>query len=286
MNAGSSRNIRRTRKIVNHRIDKRLNTLIMARTTHNKRNKCTVYSTFSDCSLKLLNRNFLSIKIKFGKFIITGCNLINKFFAPGYCICHTAFVDVAFNNRFSLVIGIPAQFFHAQKVNHPLERLSFTDRNLKCKTFNAEFFLNVFHRTEKVCADSIHFIHKTKARNFKFVCLLPDSFRLRLNAVNRADNGNRAVKDTEGTLDFRSKINVPRCVDYIYLIVFPIGSRSSTANRNSAFLLLRHPVHSCLTVINLAYLMYFFCIIQNPLCRRCFSGINMSHNSDVPHFFK
>ena len=146
--------------------------------------------------------------------------------------------------------------------------------------------MHVLHRTEKVRADTIHFIHKTQSRYFKSVRLTPHRFRLRLHAVDRTDDGNRTVKHTQRALDFGGKIDMPRRIDDIDLKAAPFGRRRRTRNRNAARLFLRQKIHRCLSVVDFADFVNFLRIIEDALRRRRFSRVDVRHDSDIAYFIQ
>ena len=67
------------------------------------------------------------------------------------------------------------------------------------------------------------FIYKTKPRHVILVHLAPHGFGLRLDASDRANNGNHSVEYAQRTFDFRRKIDVARRIDNINLPVAPIN---------------------------------------------------------------
>ena len=181
---------------------------------------------------------------------------------------------------------MPADFFHIKKVNYTFKVLTFADWNLQSQSFNSKFFSNICHWTKEVCANAVHLVHKAETWNSKLICLLPYSFCLWLNSINGTNYCNRAVEYAQRTLYFGSKVYVARSINNIYLMVFPVSCCGSRTDCNSALLLLSHPVHCSLAVINFANLMNFTCIIENTFCCCGFSSINMRHDSDVSHFFQ
>jgi len=134
-------------------------------------------------------------------------------------------------------------FFHVEQIYDAVKISARSDRNFKCNRCAFEFFLHVFHCSVEVCANSIHFVYKTNARNFEFIRLLPDRLRLRLNPPHCANYRHRAVKHTKAALNFRSKVNMARRVDDVDLISAPVSGDCRRCDGNAALLLLLHEVH-------------------------------------------
>jgi hypothetical protein len=70
-------------------------------------------------------------------------------------------------------------------------------------------------------------------------------------------------------------------VYYLDAMVLPEAGRRGRRDRDTALLLLHHPVHGRSTVMNLADLVRLACIEQDSLGRRGLAGIDMSHDPDV-----
>ena len=117
------------------------------------------------------------------------------------------------------------------------------------------------------------------------VRLAPHGFGLRLDASDRANNGNRSVEYAQRTFDFRRKIDVAGRVDNINLPVAPIGGGRGALNRNAALLLLRHPVHGSRTVVYFAYTVNFSRIVKDAFGCGGFSRVDMGDNADIPYIF-
>ncbi len=114
-----------------------------------------------------------------------------------------------------------------------------------------------------------------------FIGLAPDRFRLRLNATDRAEYGNRAVEHTQGTLNFDGEVHVAGRIDNIHPMIAPEAGRCRRRNRNTALLLLDHPVHRGSTVVHFTDLIVDTGVIQYALRSGGFAGIDVSHDADV-----
>ena len=129
----------------------------------------------------------------------------------------------------------------------------------------AEFLAHLGHYTVKIRASAIHFVNEGNAGHTVFGGLPPHRFRLRLNAGDAAENGDRAVEHAHGTLHLGGEIHVAGGVDNVDAMsdAFPqlIGAvgllRPKTrggraGNRDTAFALLFHPVGDGVAVVHLS----------------------------------
>ena len=69
-------------------------------------------------------------------------------------------------------------------------------------------------------------------------------------------------------------------MDFISL---PLTGGYRRSDCNTAFLLIRHPVHNCFTVMDFTYLMGATGIVKDPFCYGGFAGINMGDDADIAY---
>ena len=127
---------------------------------------------------------------------------------------------------------------------------------------------------KEVRADFVHFVDKNHTWNFVAVSLTPNSFSLWLDTSVGVKNTNRAIENSQGTLNFNCEVNVAWCVDDVHAVLCRVrrcavfcalpergcrGGRDS----NSALLLLLHVVHGCSAIVNFTDVMLFARVEQN-----------------------
>ena len=85
---------------------------------------------------------------------------------------------------------------------------------------------------------------------------------------------------------------MPGRIDNVYTVLgkllphtSPKTGCSSRSNRDAAFLLLLHPVHYGSAVVDLSDFVRNTRVVKNPLGRRRFTGINVSHDANIPITF-
>jgi hypothetical protein len=133
----------------------------------------------------------------------------------------------------------------------------------------------------EVRAELVHLVDEADAGDVVLVGLTPYGLGLRLDAFLAVEDGDGAVKDTQGALDLDGEVHVSGRVDDVDLVVVPEGRRRGRRDRDAALLLLLHPVHRGCTVVNLTDLVRDACVEQDPLGRRRLAGIDVSHDADV-----
>ena len=69
-------------------------------------------------------------------------------------------------------------------------------------------------------------------------------------------------------------------------ITVPETGRRCRGDRDAALLLLLHPVHGGGAVMHFADLVRDTGVVENPLCCRRLSGVNVSHDSDISCIFE
>ena len=104
--------------------------------------------------------------------------------------------------------------------------------------------MNRIKRFVEVTTSLVNFVNKTDTRDAVFSSLAPNCFRLSLNTHLTIKDHNRAIEDTERTLNFSCEVDVTRGIDNVNLVALPIGSHGSGGNSNTTFLFLLHPVSS------------------------------------------
>ena len=117
-------------------------------------------------------------------------------------------------------------------------------------------------------------------------CLTPNRFRLRFYAAFSRENSNRTVKYTQRTFNFYREVNVPRSINDVDTISFPVGRRSSRRDSDTTFLFLGHPVHGSSAIMNFADFMNTAGVEKDTFCCRGFTGIDVSHDTNISRFFQ
>ena len=287
-------NINRSGHIFNDSVQKKLNTFVSVRCTAKHRNDFIVDCSFSKSKFKLVNCERIGVfKVFFHNSFICFGNSLNHFSSVLFCFFEHIGRNILLAVLFTHFVIVDFSF-HSHKVNDTFESILGTDRKLNRNTVCVQTFVHHIFYVVEVGAHNVHFVNVNHSRNVVVVSLAPNGFRLRFNTALSAHNGNRTVEYTERTLNFNSKVNVSRCVDDVNSVLYsfkrtcfrrPEASCSRGSNGYSSFLLLCHPVHSSRTVVCFTDFVVNTGVIQDTFCCSCFTGVNVSHYTDISCIF-
>ena len=167
----------------------------------------------------------------------------------------------------------------------PLKFELGADRQLDADRPAADLGVDFFDAAEEVGADLVHLVNEHDTRHAILVGLTPYGFRLRLDALVAVEHAYRAVEHAQGSLDFDGEVDVAGRIDDVEALVLPERRCCGGRNRDSALLLLFHPVHRRGAVVDFADLMGLAGIIEDALGRRRLSGIDVSHDAEITIIF-
>src|ERR1700687_6374155 len=113
-------------------------------------------------------------------------------------------------------IVVPENRFHRDQIDHAAEVLFAADGKLDGDGVCPQALADHFHAAEEVSADAVHLIDEGDTRHPVLVGLTPHSFRLRLNATDRAEHGDGAIENAERAFHLDREVNVTGGIDAIY----------------------------------------------------------------------
>src|SRR5690606_1246142 len=186
----------------------------------------------------------------------------------------------------SLIFLVPDNTPVVDQVDNAPEIIFCTDRQLQGYSVAAKPLLHLLAHVEKIGSGAVHLVDKTDTRNLVIVGQSPVGFRLRLNAVDGAEQKYQPVKHTQRPVYLYGKVDVTRCIDDIYMVfvsaIVPEHGRGRGSNGDTPLLLLRHPVHGRSAIVHFAYLVADTSIIQDALRSRGLSRVNMGSDTNIP----
>ena len=144
-------------------------------------------------------------------------------------------------------------------------------------------FMNRIKRFIKITTNLINLINETNPRNTILGSLTPNGFGLSFNAHLTIKYYDCTIKHTERTFYFSREVDVPRGINDVNLMIFPINRDSCRSNRNTTFLFLLHPVSFSTTSAAL-YKVNFVLksgTIKNRFGGSSFTGVDMCDNANV-----
>ncbi len=274
------RDIRRGGHIIDNGVQKLLHALIPVRRTTGNRNHAVGKCGFANTIFDFLLGQLLPVQVFFKKSVILLCNMLDQrgvvFLGQLLHVIRNLFAADVLPELVVIDVGL-----HLHQVDQSLVSVFFADGELNRHCIAFQTIFHHLDHMEEISPHDVHFIDIGHAGNVIFLRLAPNGLGLRFNAALSAENGYGAVEHTKGAFHLDRKVNVAGSVNDVDSVTLPKAGGSSRGDRDSSFLLLRHPVHRCSAIMNFANFMVNSCIIQNTFCGSCFTGINMCHNADI-----
>ncbi len=134
---------------------------------------------------------------------------------------------------------------------------------------------------EEVRTYPVILVDESDAGDVVIVRLAPHRLRLWLYAGYGIENCNCAVKNTQRSFDLSGEVDMTRRIDYLYDVALPEACGRSGRDGNAALLLLHHPVHDGLAIVDLADFVRLARVVKNAFRRSCLTCIDVSHDADV-----
>ena len=196
--------------------------------------------------------------------------------------------DVDVFEGHALRLRIPNDALHLDEVDNAFELVFSTDGHNDGNRIGIEALLHLVVDLEEVGTGTVHLVHEGKTGNAVLVGLTPNGFGLRLHATHGAVDHAGAVEDAHGTFNFNGEVNVPRGVDDVQTIRFPLhfhaapeGGGGSGRNRDATFLFLFHPVHGGGAIMHFTDLVVDTGVEQNTFGRGGLARVNVGRDTDI-----
>jgi len=178
---------------------------------------------------------------------------------------------------------LPTDRFHADEVDDAGKFVPLSHRSLDRQRHGIEPFLHLGDGAVVVCADAVQFVDERNLGNAVLVRLMPYRLGLRLHAADGAEDNHHPIEHAQRPFHLDREIDVARGIDDVNLVAAPHAGRGRRRDRDPAFLLLGHPVHDGLAVVDLAQFIRFARIEEDPLGHRRLARVDVGHDADVPH---
>ena len=270
-----------------HAVEQHLNTLVVERRAAQHRNQFHLNGSRPDRSDQLVGLNRSGIVEEFlHQRIVHRSDFFDELVAPllGFGLHGVGNLADLIVITNGLVIEIVVSLI-INKVHDTFELVFGSDRENDRERRSAEMLLDLGTNGQEVGTRTVHLIDVTDTRHVVFVGLTPNGLRLGLHTAYGTERGDSAVQHAERTLHLDRKIDVSRGIDQVDLIlvalVLPESGRSGRSDRNTALLLLHHPVHRGATFVHLADLVRFTRVEKNSFRGGRFTGIDVSHDTDI-----
>ena len=218
--------------------------------------------------------------------VIKVCRLLDEFPARfGSPFRHIG-GDVALRDRDAVVLARVVESFHGDEIDDPFEIALAADGEHDGHGIGAQSLVHHPDDVVKVRSVDVHFVDEGDAGHLVGVGLTPHVFGLRLHAALGAEHRDRSVQHPEASFDFNGKVDVSGSVDDVDLMTFPHGGRGCGSDGDPPLSLLHHVVHNRCAVVHLTEFARHARIEQDALRGRGLTGVDVSHDADVPDLVK
>src|SRR5690554_3911355 len=282
------RDVGRSRQVANNRVQHRLNTLVLERGATHGRNDLTRQSALTETLMNFILGQFTFLEVFVHQLFVSFSSGLHQLFAPLLALSAHFFGRLSQVKSRALVVFVPENRLHGDQVDHALEGVFLTDRQLQRNRVGLQTGFHLLNHAQEVCAYTVHFVYESQTRNAVLVGLTPYGFRLGLYTTHGAVNHHRAVENPHGTLYFNGEVHVTWGIDNVDTVLGellgharPETGRCGGGNGNPALLLLRHPVHGRGAFVGFTELMADTCVKQDPLTRRGFTSVDVGTDPDI-----
>jgi len=211
--------------------------------------------------------------------------------APLVVVGFFAFGDRLFDDGLSLVffiLDLVVVGDAAHEVDRAFEIALLSDRDLDGDRGGAEALEDAVEAELEARADLIHLVDEAEAGDVVLGGLSPDGFGLGFDAFLAVEDGDGAVEDAQGALDFDGEVDVTGGVDevdVVYLAVArPEAARGGGLNGDAAFLFLLHGVHDGGAFVDLTHLVDLAGVEEDALGDGGLAGVNVGGDADIADF--
>ena len=272
--------IQRRRHIIHNGIQQLLNALVFIRRTADHGHHRVGDGRLADRRLDFINGELFAVEELFHQRLVGLRHVLDELVVILLRLLGHIRRDLGLLDIGSEVIGINI-CLHQHKVDNPLKIRFRADGKLNRDGIALEAVLHHVDDAVKVGAVDVHFVDIRHTGDLILVRLPPNRFGLRFDAALRAKHRDGTVQNAERALHLDGKVDVTGGIDDIDPVILPEAGRCGGCDRDTAFLLLFHPVHGRRTLVHFADLVRLTRIEQDSLRGRCFSRVDMRHNSDV-----
>ena len=190
-----------------------------------------------------------------------------------------------------LVVRVPNQRLHFDQIDHALEVLFRSDRQLRGQGTRTEALLDHIHATQKIRAAAVHLVDIANTRHAVVVGQTPIGFRLRLHARHAVEHHHGPVENPQRAVDLDGEIDVARRIDEIDFLVAPKCGHGGALNRDAALLFLFEIVGGrrrlqILGIVNVDDGVLTPRVVQDALRRRRLAGVDVGDDADIANIGK
>ena len=285
IHALDGRNIQRGGHVHHDRVQEGLHALVAVGSTAQNRGHGAVDGGLADGGVDLVLREFFALKEFLQQRFVAFGDGLDHLLVILFGHFLQVFGDFLIANILAFVIVVDFRL-HTDEVDDALEISFFANRQLNRHGVGAQPFLHHVNHAEEIRAHDVHFVDVSHAGYIVLAGLTPNGFTLGLHAALGAKHRYGSVQNTQAALYLNGKVHVAGGVDDVDPVSLPLAGSGSGGNGDTTLLLLLHPVHGGRTFMRLTQAVRTSRVEQDALGRGGFTGVDMSHDADIPHLFQ
>ena len=274
------RHLERRRQKLHDRVQQRLHALVLERGPAQHRGHLDVQRRPVQRGGDPLVRDLLVVQVRLHQVVVVVGAGLDQVRARLVGLLGQLLGDLPVGELDAQLVG-PHQGLVLDQVDDALERVLGADRELDRERLGAQSLPHRLDRLGEVGAGAVHLVDVGDPRDAVLVGLAPDGLRLRLDAGDGVEDGDRPVQHAEGTLDLDREVHVAGGVDDVDAVALPLAGGGRGGDRDAALLLLLHPVHHGGALVHLTHLVRATRVEEDALRGRRLTGVDVRHDPDV-----
>ena len=240
--AGHRRHVERRGQVVDHRVEHRLDSLVLERRAAQHGHDLVAERAGAQRAADLVGADLLAVEVLGGNVVVDIGQSLDHLVAPLTRLGLELARDVAHLDLVAEVVAV-GDGLHVDQIDHAAELVLVAHRHLQRHRVGTQAIVNHLDRAPEVGTGAIQLIDKAEARHAVPIGLAPDGFGLRLDARHAVEDDDCAIEHPQAPLDLHRKIHVAGRVEQVDAVVVPEAGRGGGGDGDPPLLLLLHPVH-------------------------------------------
>ncbi len=273
--------IQRRRQEVHHRVEQRLDALVLEGRTQNDRKQLQRDRRLAQRLPQFFGGDFLAFQKLVQDVVVVLGNRLHQLSMECFRLLLQFGGDRLGDIFRAHGLVVPDDRLHVDQVDHSTKLVFLSDRNLDRDRLGVEALANGVDGMLEIGTHLVDLVDEANSRDAVFICLPPYFFRLRLHAVHGVKHRDRAVKHAQRSLHLGREIDVAGRINNVDANIAPGAGGRRGRDGDAALLLLLHPIHRGRAFVDLSDAVRPARIEQDALRRSGLAGIDVRHDADV-----
>ena len=278
--------VERRRQVVDHRVEERLDTLVLEGAPAHDRYDLHAQRPGTDRGADLGLRDRLAVQVLLHEPLVDVRERLDEALAARPSRFEMIFGNVLLAVARAEALVLPHDRLHRDEVDHPPEVVLRAERELQHDRVPPQPLADLPNDPVEISTHPVHLVDEGHTRDAVAVRLSPDRLRLRLHTPDAAEHGHRAVQHPEAPLHLDREVDVARSIDDVHPVVAPEARGRRRRDGDAALLFLHHPVHHRGPLMDFTDLVADAGVVEDPLGGRRLPRIDVRHDADVAGAFE